>query len=62
MVMPSQSKQEQGAGKKELAIQDLCDEIRRDAAAASSHCWHERSSQTWEQPLSKKGSPALSRM
>eukprot|EP00957_Ditylum_brightwellii_P142714 10874179-Ditylum_brightwellii.AAC.1 len=62
MVIPSQSKREQGAGKKEPAIQDLCNEIRRDAAGASSHCGSERSPQTGEHPLGKRGSPAISRM
>eukprot|EP00957_Ditylum_brightwellii_P006818 516455-Ditylum_brightwellii.AAC.1 len=62
MVMPSQSKQERGAGKKESAIHDLCDEIRRDAAGASFHCGCKRLSQTVEQDIGKRGSPALSRM
>eukprot|EP00957_Ditylum_brightwellii_P027996 2114680-Ditylum_brightwellii.AAC.1 len=62
MVMPSQLKREWGAGNKEPVIQDLCDEIRRDAVGASSHCRRERSPQTGEQPLSKRGSPAISRM
>eukprot|EP00957_Ditylum_brightwellii_P022648 1708078-Ditylum_brightwellii.AAC.1 len=62
MVIPSQSKQERGAGKKEPTIHDLCDEIRRDAAGSSSHYGRDILLQTGEQPLGKRGSPVLSRM
>eukprot|EP00957_Ditylum_brightwellii_P051714 3921599-Ditylum_brightwellii.AAC.1 len=59
--MPSQSKREWGAGKKEPAIRGLCGEMWR-CSWSEFPLLNERSPQTGEQPLGKKGSPAISRM